>query len=212
MSLITLTTNKVRTTPKTNSLGLSGLLGLQFILFLGVIMFSTSSLGKIIALSLMSSTLLVVGCAKPVAPSNVVVSPIGGSAYGGSGAYTGGALVDNAPTIQAAAQNLQAVVHFDYDSDVITAAAANILDQHVAFLSQNAQARVQVAGHTDERGSREYNMSLGERRAASVRSYLASKGINAANVEIISFGEEQPVATGSNEAAWSQNRRAELTY
>lgn len=174
-------------------------------------MISFSSFGKAIALALVSSSLVMAGCAtKP--KSTITVSPIGGSAYGGTGGYAGGPLVANSGAITSAAQNLNAVVHFDYDSDVITSAAASILDQHVAFLTQNATARVQIAGHTDERGSREYNMSLGERRAAAVRNYLASKGVNTANVEILSFGEEQPVATGSNEAAWSQNRRAELSY
>lgn len=175
-------------------------------------MISVSSLSKVIALAVVSSTLVVTGCASKKPVSNIVVSPIGGSAYGATGGYTGGALVDNSSAVQSAAQNLNAVVHFAYDSDKITGNAINILDQHVAFLTQNATARVQIAGHTDERGSREYNMSLGERRAAAVRNYLASKGVNTANVEILSFGEEQPVATGSNEAAWSQNRRAELSY
>lgn len=173
-------------------------------------MISISSLGKVAALALVSSTLIVAGCAGKKPASNVVVSPIGGSAYGG-GSYTGGPLVNNSVAVQQAAQNLKAVVHFDFDSDKITSTAAATLDQHVAFLSQNTGARVQI-GHTDERGSREYNMSLGERRAAAVRAYLSSKGANASNVEIVSFGEEQPVATGSNEAAWAQNRRAELTY
>lgn len=174
-------------------------------------MISISSLGKVAALALVSSTLIVTGCASKKPASNVVVSPIGGSAYGG-GSYTGGPLVNNSVAVQQAAQNLKAVVHFDFDSDKITSTAAATLDQHVAFLSQNTGARVQIAGHTDERGSREYNMSLGERRAAAVRAYLSSKGVNVSNVEIVSFGEEQPVATGSNEAAWAQNRRAELTY
>lgn len=172
-----------------------------------------SSLGKMTVLAALSAALVMAGCASKKPTSNVVVAPIGGSAYGGSNAnYTGGPLVDNSAAIQQAAQNLNAVVHFDFDSDAITPTASGILDQHVAFLSQNAGARVQIAGHTDERGSREYNMSLGERRAAAVRTYLSSKGVNISNVEIISFGEEQPVATGSNEAAWAQNRRAELTY
>lgn len=174
-------------------------------------MLSFSKLGKVTALALIASTLVVTGCASKKPKSQVVVAPIGSTSYT-QGAYDGGALVNNDQDVRNAAANMQAVVHFDYDSDAIRSDAASILDQHVAFLSSNPSAKVLVAGHTDERGSREYNMSLGERRAVAVRSYLASKGVNTANIEIISYGEEQPVATGSNEASWSQNRRAELSY
>lgn len=169
------------------------------------------SFAKVVALAVLGSTLAVTGCASKKPKSQVVVAPIGGSAYGGQN-YDGGPLVNNSAAIQGAAANMQAVVHFDFDSDAIRQDAAAVLNQHAQFLNSNQGAKVQVAGHTDERGSREYNMSLGERRAAAVRSYLASKGVNTANVEIVSYGEEQPVATGSNEAAWAQNRRAELTY
>lgn len=167
---------------------------------------------KAIAIAALSSTLILAGCAAPKQRSQVVVAPIGGSAYGGTNGYDGGALVHNSTNIQNAANAMQNVVHFDFDSDAIRPDAAAILNQHAQFLGSNQGARVVVAGHTDERGSREYNMSLGERRAAAVRAYLASRGVDTANVEIISYGEEQPVATGSNEAAWSQNRRAELSY
>lgn len=170
------------------------------------------SFSKIAALALFGATLVATGCASRKPTSQVVVAPIGGSAYGGVNAYTGGPLVSNSAAVQAAANNMQAVVHFDFDSDAIRADAAAVLDQHAQFLTANQGIKVQVAGHTDERGSREYNMSLGERRAAAVRAYLASKGANQADVEIVSYGEEQPVAAGSNEAAWAQNRRAELTY
>ncbi|MDO5651560.1 MAG: peptidoglycan-associated lipoprotein Pal [Moraxella sp.] len=161
--------------------------------------------------AMLAAAMVMTGCANKKTGSQVVVSPLGsGAAY--NGAYTGGALVNNSAAIQDAAANLRATVHFDFNSDAIKPEAAAILDQHVAFLTSNQGAKVLVAGHTDERGSREYNMSLGERRAAAVRSYLASKGVNTANVEIISYGEEQPIATGNTEAAWAENRRAELSY
>lgn len=170
-----------------------------------------SQLGKLVAITLATSTLVLTGCASKTKKSQVMVAPLGGS-HVGAGGYYGGGLVNNSDAIRNAARNIQGTVYFDFDSDVIKPAAARILDQQAQFLNSNQGARVQVAGHTDERGTREYNMSLGERRAAAVRSYLASKGVNTANVEIVSFGEEQPAATGSNEAAWSQNRRAELSY
>lgn len=170
-----------------------------------------SQLGKLVAVALATSTLVLTGCASKTKKSQVMVAPLG-VGHGTAGGYYGGALVNNSDAIRNAARNIQGTVYFDFDSDAIKPEAARILDQQAQFLNSNQGARVQVAGHTDERGTREYNMSLGERRAAAVRSYLSSKGVNTANVEIISFGEEQPVATGSNEGAWSQNRRAELSY
>lgn len=169
------------------------------------------STSKLLISALTVSILAVTGCASQKPKSQVVVAPLGttGGNYGG---YTGGALVNNSDAIRNASHNIQGVVHFDFDSDAIKPAAAAILDKQAEFLKSNPSARVLVAGHTDERGTREYNMSLGERRAAAVRTYLSGKGVNTSNVEIISYGEEQPVATGSNEAAWAQNRRAELSY
>lgn len=175
-------------------------------------MLSFSSFGKVAVLAILSSTLVVTGCASKKSKSQVVVSPVSSTTGYAQGNYDGGALVRNSDAIRNAAAGMQSVVRFDYNSDAIRQDAAAVLNQHAAFLASNPSAKVLVAGHTDERGSREYNMSLGERRAAAVRSYLASKGANVSNIEIISFGEEQPAAAGSNEGAWSQNRRAELSY
>lgn len=151
------------------------------------------------------------GCAhKPT--GNVVVAPNAPTGYTGAVYNPSKPLVENSEAVKTAAAALPSLVHFDFDSDVIKPQAAAILDEHIKLLTANQTARVLVAGHTDERGGREYNMSLGERRAAAVRSYLTSKGVSDANVEIVSFGEERPVATGSTEEAWSQNRRAELSY
>lgn len=166
--------------------------------------------GKMVTLALISSTLIATGCAsKKPKTSDVYVSPI---SYNQNAGYTGGPLVDNHGNIQDAAAKLASTVHFDYNSDVIKPEAAAILQQHAALLGTHKDARVLVAGHTDERGSREYNMSLGERRAAAVRAFLEQNGANGGSIEIISYGEEQPVATGHNEASWSQNRRAVLSY
>lgn len=170
------------------------------------------SISKVATLALVFGALTMTGCATKKPQSQVVVAPISNTGYAPN-AYTGGVLVENPAVIQDAAIALQGVVHFDFDSDAIRPDAAAVLDQHVAFLTANPDARILIAGHTDERGSREYNMSLGERRATSVASYLAMRGVVAAtNIEVMSYGEEQPIATGSNEEAWAQNRRAELTY
>lgn len=160
--------------------------------------------------AILATLAITTGCASK--SGGVVVAANAPTGYTGPIYSANAPLVANSDAIKAAAANLPSLVHFDFDSDVIKPQAAAILDTQAQFLSANQAARVLVAGHTDERGSREYNMSLGERRAAAVRSYLLSKGVNQANVEIVSFGEERPLATASSEEAWSQNRRAELSY
>jgi peptidoglycan-associated lipoprotein len=101
------------------------------------------------------------------------------------------------------------VFYFDYDSSNLKPQAQAALDAHIALLRTN-QRSVRLEGHTDERGTREYNMALGERRANSVRDYMVVNGIASHRIETVSYGEEQPVAYGSGEANWSQNRRVEL--
>lgn len=104
------------------------------------------------------------------------------------------------------------VFHFDYDSASIASSDYDALKAHALYLSKNPSAHVQVGGHTDERGTREYNMALGERRAKTVAAFLTSNGAKAGQLEVISYGEEKPVATGDSEEAWAQNRRVELEY
>lgn len=101
------------------------------------------------------------------------------------------------------------VFYFEFDSSNLTAEAQASLDAHVALLRTNDRT-VRLEGHTDERGTREYNMALGERRANTVRDYMVVNGIPSYRIETVSYGEEQPVAYGSGEANWSQNRRVEL--
>ena len=165
---------------------------------------------KISAITLVSAALLsTVGCATMTKNSEFVVAPM---AVPGNAAYQTGPLVNNSAEVQAAAQNVRSIVRFAFDSSEIDAEAASILDDQVAFLASHPDARVLVAGHTDERGSREYNHALGERRAQAVRNYLASQGVTDARVETISYGEDRPVAAGTDEASHAQNRRAELSY
>ena len=102
---------------------------------------------------------------------------------------------------------LQAV-YFDYDKAEIRADQRAKLQANAQFLRDNDNVRVLVAGHCDERGTREYNMALGERRASATMQYMVSLGVARNRIEIISYGEEQPAAPGANEAAWLQNRRA----
>jgi peptidoglycan-associated lipoprotein len=105
---------------------------------------------------------------------------------------------------------LTAPIYFDYDSDAIGGAGRSSLDQKLAILQANSGVRLRIAGHADERGSDEYNLALGQRRAASAKRYLTQRGIADSRIEIISYGEERPAASGSDESAWAQNRRDEF--
>ena len=109
-----------------------------------------------------------------------------------------------------ARRKLTATVYFDLDKDEIRDDQRGVLDAKVPILNANADLKIRIAGHTDDRGSDEYNLALGQRRAASVRRYLAARGIADARMDVESFGEQRPVAQGENEAAWSKNRRAEF--
>ncbi|WP_201542714.1 peptidoglycan-associated lipoprotein Pal [Psychrobacter faecalis] len=171
----------------------------------------STSIAKVAALAVLSSAVVFAsGCANKRAISEVVVAPLG--IPGGQVGYNGAVIVDNSNAVITGAENLQAVVYFAFDSSEITSEAASVLNQHASLLSSNPNAGVVIAGHTDERGSREYNMALGERRAQAARNYLAAQGVAVNNVRIISYGEERPAVAGTTEDAYAQNRRAELSY
>jgi peptidoglycan-associated lipoprotein len=101
-------------------------------------------------------------------------------------------------------------VMFEFDKSDLTADDVVRLDAKIPLLNANPDLRIRVAGHTDSRGSDEYNMALGQRRAASAKRYLTQHGIPTARIETVSFGEERPVATGDDEGSMAQNRRAEF--
>jgi peptidoglycan-associated lipoprotein len=134
-----------------------------------------------------------------------------------SGASTAGQSATTGITVsrlEAEQQRLmqQLVVYFDYDQAEIKPEFNAMLAAHGQYLAKNATATVRLEGHTDERGSREYNIGLGERRAQSVRRALMLQGAAANQLTTVSYGEERPAATGSNEDAWRLNRRVELVY
>ena len=99
-------------------------------------------------------------------------------------------------------------VYFGFDSSELAVEAQAILDRQAAFLNVNPTMVVIIEGHADERGTREYNLALGDRRAVAVRDYLLAKGLNAARVRTVSYGKERPAVSGSNEEAWAKNRHA----
>ena len=103
-----------------------------------------------------------------------------------------------------------AMIHFDYDKSNIRPDDAGTLDQKIAILQANSDLRIRIGGHCDERGSDEYNLALGNRRAQAAKQYLVSHGIDASRIETQSWGEERPLVDGHDETAWSQNRRDEF--
>ncbi len=124
---------------------------------------------------------------------------------------TGGAMSGTAPhdgSQADLAQNVGDRVFFETDSSTLTSEAQGTLDRQAAWLKQYSSVNVTVEGHCDERGTREYNLALGERRANAAKKYLVGAGVGANRVSTISYGKERPAVIGSDESAWGQNRRA----
>jgi peptidoglycan-associated lipoprotein len=124
----------------------------------------------------------------------------------GEGDYVGNELNDPSSPLS------NRVVYFDYDSDTVRNEDQQTLRAHGAYLAKNPNLTVRLEGHTDERGSREYNLALGERRALSVRQILMLQGASIDQFQVTSFGEERPAEDGDGDYAWSQNRRVEIRY
>jgi peptidoglycan-associated lipoprotein len=104
-------------------------------------------------------------------------------------------------------------VYFDYDSNAVKDDYRNLVQAHSRYMTNDKRdARIRIEGNCDERGSREYNLALGQRRAESVKKVMTVLGVNDARIETISYGEEKPAAPGHDEAAWAQNRRADIKY
>ncbi len=103
-------------------------------------------------------------------------------------------------------------VYFDYDKDSVKPEFTAMLQAHAKFMNENKSRKMRLEGNADERGSREYNMALGQRRANAVKQALTALGVAADRIETVSFGEDKPKATGHDEAAWAQNRRVDVVY
>lgn len=128
------------------------------------------------------------------------------SGMAGGGAFQGHPLDDPDSPLS------QRVIYFDFDRAEIKDEYRDIIDAHAAYLARNSGASVTLEGHTDERGSREYNLALGERRAQSVQRMMELLGAAPGQLRVVSFGEEQPAEDGHDEAAWAANRRVEILY
>lgn len=120
------------------------------------------------------------------------------------------AAAEREAAIAAARNALTATIYFDYDASDITEQSRAALESKVPVLSANPSVRLRISGHTDNRGSDEYNLALGQRRAAAAKRYLTDRGIDASRIDIVSYGEERPSQEGEDEGAWSRNRRAEF--
>ena len=144
------------------------------------------------------------------ASSSASTSSSSGSS-GSSSSSSSGTASSSSAAVDSVADKLAAVgntVYFGYDSAVLDGNSQATLFRQAAFLKGNPSLTVTIEGHCDERGTREYNLALGERRAAAARDYLLAQGVDPARIRVISYGKERPVAAGSNETSWSKNRRA----
>jgi peptidoglycan-associated lipoprotein len=136
-----------------------------------------------------------------------------------NGAQASGANAANAATVgdtegssASAPAGVARLIYFDFDSSEIRPEFVPVIASHARALARNASVRVRLEGHTDERGSPEYNIGLGERRAQAVRRALMLQGVTDAQVATVSYGEERPAVPGQDEAAWAKNRRVEFIY
>ena len=160
---------------------------------------------------------LLAGCASGVKLSDVPVEDKSGAAASGVGSgQDNSSGVAKVEAKQAGAGigpiNTPHVVYFDYDSFVVRAEARPVIEAHARFLQANKQRKAMLEGHTDERGGREYNLALGQKRAEAVQRALVLLGVPDSQVEAVSYGKEKPAAQGADEASWSKNRRVEFKY
>jgi peptidoglycan-associated lipoprotein len=187
-----------------------------------MIMEMKMKLVKLLVLPVLATTLVMTGCAsrKPAAEIQAGQNPNSAGTVSTEGLSEDAAL--NAQNLAgASAKGVTAankaflakrVVHFDYDSSDLSNDDYQTLQAHAQFLVANANSKVALTGHTDERGTREYNMALGERRAKAVESFLITNGVAATQLEAVSYGKEMPINAGHDENAWKENRRVELNY
>ncbi|HEU4697823.1 MAG TPA: OmpA family protein [Gemmatimonadales bacterium] len=149
---------------------------------------------------------------EPETPTPVATATPAPGAGAGSGASTDDAAAREAAARRAAARaTLAEVIRFGYDRADLSADAQATLDRKADALRSYADVQLAIGGHTDERGSDEYNLALGNRRAAAAKRYLVNRGVDAARLATESFGEERPAVEGHDESAWAANRRAEFT-
>ncbi|MDD2610875.1 MAG: peptidoglycan-associated lipoprotein Pal [Giesbergeria sp.] len=173
-----------------------------------------------------AAAVLVAGCSSGVDLQNPAASDgtstaiptqqlgLNGGAQSGSAGLSGVAGVDLSQSTanKDGPANVSRLVYFDYDSYAIKPEFQTLIDAHASFIKAGQGRTVMIEGHTDERGGREYNLALGQKRAEAVRRSLGLLGVPDTQMEAVSFGKEKPAATGNSEDVHAQNRRAELSY
>jgi peptidoglycan-associated lipoprotein len=165
---------------------------------------------------MLAAALVSTGCAS----KKPKVAPTSTSSEGASGADTSGADAANAGSVGSeddvagpqAGLLAKRVVYFDFDSSEIKGEGTDVVAAHAKYLAGHANSRVRLEGNTDDRGSREYNIGLGERRAQALRRALLLQGASEAQIATVSYGAERPAVVGTDEAAWAKNRRVEIVY
>lgn len=166
---------------------------------------------------------LLSACGSSVKLDNVPVedkvgASVGSSTSNGSiaGNTVGGGAVNSVDLgksgTQAAAPSGPRIVYFDYDSFVIKPEFQTLIESHARYIKADRGRKVVIEGHTDERGGREYNLALGQKRAEAVRTALGLLGVGDSQIEAVSFGKEKPIALGTDETSMAKNRRAEISY
>lgn len=165
--------------------------------------------------------LLMAGCGSSVKLDDIPVEDRAGAAVTGQGddaAKSGAATSAVSPVdldrskLAAGPAGVGKVIYFDYDSFAIRPESQPIVEAHARHLKADRNRKANLEGHTDERGGREYNLALGQKRSEAVRRALTLLGVPDSQLEAVSYGKEKPAVQGSDEAAWAQNRRVELTY
>ena len=156
--------------------------------------------------AIVAATFLLAACETASQVSGDSASTSASNSASSSAASSSSAKAEKTPAEKLA--QVGDTVNFDFDSAELTVSAKSTLNRQSAFLSVNPGLMIVIEGHADERGTREYNLALGDRRATAVRDYLVAKGIDSARVRTVSYGKERPTASGSDEGAWAKNRRA----
>jgi peptidoglycan-associated lipoprotein len=170
---------------------------------------------RIIVILVVAAALGLGGCAsKRPKPAPESAPPAAGAGAESEGANStnaqgGGDEETGGPTAGMLATR---TIYFDFDSAVIKGQGVDVVAAHAKYLAANPAARVRLEGNTDERGSREYNIGLGERRAQSVRQSMLLQGVQDSQITTVSYGEERPAVMGHNDAAWAKNRRVDIVY
>ncbi|MBL4682881.1 MAG: peptidoglycan-associated lipoprotein Pal [Pseudomonadales bacterium] len=137
------------------------------------------------------------GMSEPTPPAGPRVTSDGGIVVAAGGSAT---------------EALNVVFYFDFDQAIVKRSGHAELDKHAKALMQDRSIKVRLEGHADERGTREYNLALGERRANALRAYIVAQGVSRSQIEVISYGEEKPAVLGGGESSWAQNRRVRFNY